>query len=205
MLKLSGAFLQLSVLNVLKMAHSITVKWPTELIFREDKTTGKNWKRKDGVEHRWLLRVVLLHSAPIQSPPFLDWPPSFLTRLPVAYTIGYWPVDYATNPHAHGASWRTAACSSGRTGRTICVRPSGILLLLWLYSSLFGLGHFFSFLILYTVGRTPWTVDRAVARPLPTHKTTQTQNKCTQYRQPCLVWDSNPRFQCSSERRQFMP
>jgi hypothetical protein len=29
---------------------------------------------------------------------------------------------------------------------------------LWLYSPL-HLGHFFSFLILYTVGRTPWTGD----------------------------------------------
>jgi hypothetical protein len=31
---------------------------------------------------------------------------------------------------------------------------------------------------------------------------TQTQNK---HRHPCLVWDSNPRSQRSSERRQFMP
>jgi hypothetical protein len=37
----------------------------------------------------------------------------------------------------------------------------------------------FSFLILYTVGRTPWTGDQPVARPLPTHTTTQTQNKHT--------------------------
>jgi hypothetical protein len=42
------------------------------------------------------------------------------------------------------------------------------------------LGLFFSFLILYTAGRTPWTEDQPVARPLPTHRTTQTQNKRTQ-------------------------
>jgi hypothetical protein len=35
----------------------------------------------------------------------------------------------------------------------------------------------FQFLILYTVGRTPWTGDQPVARPLPTHRTTQAQNK----------------------------
>jgi hypothetical protein len=29
----------------------------------------------------------------------------------------------------------------------------------------------------YTVGRTPWASDQRVARPLPTHRTTQTQNK----------------------------
>jgi hypothetical protein len=36
------------------------------------------------------------------------------------------------------------------------------------------------FLHLNTVGRTPWTGDRPVARPLPTHRTTQTRNKRTQ-------------------------
>jgi hypothetical protein len=37
---------------------------------------------------------------------------------------------------------------------------------------------------LYTVGRTPWTGDQPVARPLPTHRTTQTQNKRTQTSMP---------------------
>jgi hypothetical protein len=50
---------------------------------------------------------------------------------------------------------------------------------LWLCSPL-DLGHFFRFLILYTVGRTPWTGDQPVARPLPTHRTTQTRNIRTQ-------------------------
>jgi hypothetical protein len=54
-----------------------------------------------------------------------------------------------------------------------------LFLLLWLYSPLLGLGPFFSFLILYTAGRTPWTGDQSVARSLPTHRTTQTQNKHT--------------------------
>jgi hypothetical protein len=65
-------------------------------------------------------------------------------------------------------------------------------------------GSFFRFLILYTAGRTPWTGDQPVARPLPTQRTTQTENKRTQYRHPYLKWDSNPRFQRSSERRQFI-
>jgi hypothetical protein len=29
----------------------------------------------------------------------------------------------------------------------------------------------------FTDGRTPWTSDQLVARPLPKHRTTQTQNK----------------------------
>jgi hypothetical protein len=61
-------------------------------------------------------------------------------------------------------------------------------------TALVDLGHLFSFLILYTVGRTPWMGDQPVARPLPTHRITQTQDK---HRHPCLEWDSNPRFQCS--------
>jgi hypothetical protein len=68
----------------------------------------------------------------------------------------------------------------------------------WLYSP-------FQFRnIFYTNGRTPWTSDQHVARPLPAQRTTQTQNKNT-HRHLCLEWDSNPRSQRSSERRQFMP
>jgi hypothetical protein len=80
-----------------------------------------------------------------------------------------------------------------------------LLLLFWLYSPLLELcGRFFSFLILYTVGRTPWTGDHHVARPLPTHRTTLTQNKRIQYRHLCFEWDPNPRPQLSSEQRQFI-
>jgi hypothetical protein len=56
-----------------------------------------------------------------------------------------------------------------------------------IYSStvlLLNLGRFFSFLILYTVGRTPWKGDQPIARPLPTHRTTETQNKRTRTSMP---------------------
>jgi hypothetical protein len=52
--------------------------------------------------------------------------------------------------------------------------------------------------LFYTDGRPPWTSDQPVTRPLPTHRTTQTQNKLT-HRHLCLELDSNPRFQLSSE------
>jgi hypothetical protein len=42
---------------------------------------------------------------------------------------------------------------------------------LWVYSKL-NFGRFFSFLILYIIGRTHWTGDQPVARPLVTHRTT---------------------------------
>jgi hypothetical protein len=45
------------------------------------------------------------------------------------------------------------------------------------YTALMDLGRFFIFLILYTFGRTLWKGDQPIARPLPTHETTQTQNK----------------------------
>jgi hypothetical protein len=41
-------------------------------------------------------------------------------------------------------------------------------------TALVDLGRIFSFLISYTVGRTPWTGNQPVSRPLPTHRTTQT-------------------------------
>jgi hypothetical protein len=53
----------------------------------------------------------------------------------------------------------------------------------WLYSPC-GLWPLFQFLNLHRVGRTPWTGDEPIARPLPTHRTTQTQNKRTQTSMP---------------------
>jgi hypothetical protein len=50
---------------------------------------------------------------------------------------------------------------------------------LWHYSPC-GPRPLFQFLNLYTVGRTYWTGDQPVARPLPTHRTPQSQNKRTQ-------------------------
>jgi hypothetical protein len=62
--------------------------------------------------------------------------------------------------------------------------PTYLPICLWLYSPLLGLGRFFSFLIIYTVGRTPWTGDQPLARPLSAHRTTQTQNKRKQTSMP---------------------
>jgi hypothetical protein len=47
----------------------------------------------------------------------------------------------------------------------------------------------FSVTILYRVGRTPWTGDQPVARQLPAHKTTQTQNTRTQTSMPRVVFE----------------
>jgi hypothetical protein len=54
---------------------------------------------------------------------------------------------------------------------------------LWLYSPC-GPWPLFQFLNLYAVGRTPWTSYQPVARPLPTRRTTQRQNRRTQTSMP---------------------
>jgi hypothetical protein len=51
---------------------------------------------------------------------------------------------------------------------------------LWLYSPFVESWPFFNFLMSYAVDRTSWTGDHPVARPLPAHRTAQTQNKHTQ-------------------------
>jgi hypothetical protein len=67
----------------------------------------------------------------------------------------------------------------------------------WLYSPLLGPGLFFSFVIIFTqtVGLLGWGISPSQGRYLRTG----------QHRYPCFEWDSNPRSQPSSERRQFMP
>jgi hypothetical protein len=66
-------------------------------------------------------------------------------------------------------------------------------------TALWSWAAFFSFLILYTDGRTTWTSDQLVAKPIPAHRTT-TQNRINAHRHPCFEWDSNTRLQCSSGR-----
>jgi hypothetical protein len=82
---------------------------------------------------------------------------------------------------------------------------------------LLGLGHFFNFLIFFLffifflssfidnqiqlldllyVGRTPWTEDQSVARPLPAHKAAEKQNKGTEISMPQVGFEPTiPVFQ----------
>jgi hypothetical protein len=48
----------------------------------------------------------------------------------------------------------------------------------------------FSFLILYTAGRAPWTGHQPVAKPLPIHRTTQTHNKPTETSMPRVGFEA---------------
>jgi hypothetical protein len=104
--------------------------------------------------------------------------------------------EHKSQPDLLTREWFLRDCSPSE--RSFIIHSFNLLQ--WLYSPFLGLGLFFSFVILfYTVGRAPWTADQ----PLPTHRTTQTQNKRT-HRHPCLEWDSNPWSHHSSGRRHFM-
>jgi hypothetical protein len=75
---------------------------------------------------------------------------------------------------------------------------------LWLYSYFVTHWPIFSFFIFYTLGRSPWTGDEPVARPLPAH-TGVHKHRINAHRLPCFKCDSNPRPQCLSGRRLFVP
>jgi hypothetical protein len=60
---------------------------------------------------------------------------------------------------------------------------SDSIIYLWLYSHLLGLGRcFFSFLIFYMIGSTPWTGDQPIARLLCLHRTAQHSSYLRQHR-----------------------
>jgi hypothetical protein len=60
--------------------------------------------------------------------------------------------------------------------------------------------------LFYTVGRAPWMSDQPVARPLPTHRTIQTQNKRI-HRHPCLsrIRTYDPRVRVSEDSSYLRP
>jgi hypothetical protein len=72
----------------------------------------------------------------------------------------------------------------------------------WLYSTIGPWPLVFQFYDNFTDGRTPWTSDQFVARPLPKHRTTQTQNKCIHIRNIhalCGIRTHDPGFWASED------
>jgi hypothetical protein len=110
--------------------------------------------------------------------------------VPLCDTLRHAPADISHQPGVAGAIgfFPPGFCSN------TSLYPS---IYLWLYSPLVGPWPLLQFLTLYIVGRSPWTGDQPVAMPLLTHRINAQKH-------PCLEWDSNPRSQYSSGRRQFM-
>jgi hypothetical protein len=76
---------------------------------------------------------------------------------------------------------RILACSNPELASEIMNHLSNYLrvsIYLWLYSPC-GPWSLFQFRNLYTVSGIRWEGDQPVARPLPTHRATQTQNRFT--------------------------
>jgi hypothetical protein len=77
---------------------------------------------------------------------------------PATLRLGEWCL---TRLRCRWSRWRNCYCYSS------------------LYSPLVGLGRFLNLLILYTIGKIPWTGDQPIARSLPTRRTTQTEQTQT--------------------------
>jgi hypothetical protein len=73
----------------------------------------------------------------------------------------------------------------------------------WLYSPPWALASAFQFHNHFTDGGTPWASDQLVARPLPKHRTTQTQNKrihISNIHALCGIRTHDPGFRASEDR-----
>jgi hypothetical protein len=57
----------------------------------------------------------------------------------------------------------------------------------------------------YTNGRTPWTSDQPVARPLPIHRTIQTQNKHTDIHALSGIRTHNPSVRANEDSSCLRP
>jgi hypothetical protein len=79
--------------------------------------------------------------------------------------------------------------SNGREDVAVDISMCVISLSLYCLTALWNLTAFYQFLILQTVSSTPWTEDQPVERPLPTQRTTQTQNKRAQTSIPLVGFE----------------
>jgi hypothetical protein len=73
--------------------------------------------------------------------------------------------------------------SVGHDAALLCIE-TGIQGVLHIYNIHITINHLSIYLSIYTAGRTHWTGDQTIARPLPAHTTTSTQNKHTQTSMP---------------------
>jgi hypothetical protein len=97
---------------------------------------------------------------------------------------------------SNSPSYRDLNCWFGQVA--INLSPP-LSLSLWLYCPLLDFDRFFSFLIFYAVGRTPWAGDQPIA--VPYLHIEQHELGINARRHPCLEWNSNTRSQYSSGRR----
>jgi hypothetical protein len=115
-------------------------------------------------------------------------------------------------------SFRKKTCASSLNIRSNSIKPEShykihSFIHQWLYSHLLGalvsLSLSLSLLqfpdLFYTGGRTSWTSDQLVARPLPTWRTTQTQNKRTHIHALNGIRAHDPSVQASKDISYLRP
>jgi hypothetical protein len=92
-------------------------------------------------------------------------------------------------------------------GLSVCLSVSmSVCLSIYLSMALqpfVGPWQLFQFLHLFT--QSVGLLGRRSARCKAATSTQDNTNRIKAHRHPCLKWDSNPRSQCLSRRRQFMP
>jgi hypothetical protein len=129
----------------------------------------------------------------------LEWKSSsFRSRKSILTAVGD-PLRWSRDTFYPQKLAITSPTCGGHSVGIVCLRTKATefsLVLLCIYGStaLCGPWPLFQFPNIYTVDKTPCTGNQPSSRPLPTHRTTRTQNKRT-HRHLCLEWDSNPRSQ----------
>jgi hypothetical protein len=166
----------------------LTNLWASTACYRGSVTFYWQWYAWNCSSNTMLLPV------PSQS----EWPSALLLYLgvkPWRFVHAFYERKYSLRAECNAVgindncyNWKAKswclACRSRRNGwKFIRHFINGSTALSW------ALAAFFSFVFLYTVGRILWTGDKPVARPLPTNRTTQTQNKRTQIPMPRMGFE----------------
>jgi hypothetical protein len=92
----------------------------------------------------------------------------------------HWTTRLLTHPLSDSSSGINRTVLHFAAHRDYTFRRLGEIRAMWTTTSLWTSNYLnYGTLAAFSVGTTPWTLDQPVARPLPTHRTTQTHNKRT--------------------------
>jgi hypothetical protein len=153
------------------------------------------------ISQRWLWR--LLGSKAMQS---VECHPTFSRNITVCYLVRTGILfDLLFYPDDGGSMFLRNICCLSPDYTALYPRRQNFIYFFpsFLPTALVDLGRYFSFLI-YTqpVGLLGRGISSSHGRYL---HTVQHKDRINAHRHPCLKWDANPRPQCSSGLRRFMP
>jgi hypothetical protein len=140
-------------INFVTLQSRIVWRWQSRLVFR--------W---------WSVWVSARSPTAIMTETFCSFPRSLQANAKAVARLGHFPPNPFSSLCTNRSIIRCYTVLSLTLSPSPSPSPYGSTILV-------DLGHFLSFLILYTVGRTPWMGDQPVARSLSTSRTTQTRIK----------------------------